>query len=198
MRFTKFALAVALLVAAPAFGGFFEVEGNNTPATAQFIPLPCNASADVGIASLAAGGGDVDYYSVFVPEGCTLTAITTPMASLPGSFASPDTVMAVTDAIGTVIQGNDDAGGDAVDGNIVGPVRGSAVRYHVSPGSGLGGVYLLAISGFPDFDFNGTDDFSGGPHTEAGQYLLTLSLVPEPSTLALLGLGALSLIRRRK
>lgn len=191
MRFTKFALAVALLVAAPAFGGFFEVEGNNTPATAQFIPLPCNASADVGIASLAAGGGDVDYYAVFVPEGCTLTAITTPMASLPGSFSSPDTLLGVFTAGGALIVGDDDAGGDAADGNIVGPVRGSAVRYHVSAGSGLGGIYLLGVSGFPDFNF-------GGAHPEVGQYLLTLSLVPEPSTFALLGLGALSLIRRRK
>ncbi len=189
MRFTKFALAVALLVAAPAFGGFFEVEGNDTPGTAQFIPLPCNASADVGIAALAAG--DVDYYAVFVPEGCTMTAITTPIGSLPGSFSSPDTLLAVFTAGGALLYGNDDAGSDGVDGIGVGPARGSAVRYHVSPGSGLGGVYLLGVTGFPDFGYTGA-------HAEGGQYLLTLSLVPEPSTLALLGLGALSLIRRRK
>lgn len=191
MRSTKFAMALALLVAAPAFGGFFEVEGNNTPATAQFIPLPCNASADVGIASLAAGGGDIDYYAVFVPAGCVLTAITTPIGNLPGNFASPDTLLGIFTSVGGLIEDNDDAGGDAVDGSVVGPVRGSAVRYHVSSGSGLGGIYLLGVSGYPDFAF-------GGNHPEAGQYLLTLSLVPEPSTLALLGLGALSLIRRRK
>ena len=36
------------------------------------------------------------------------------------------------------------------------------------------GVLNLAVSGYPDFDFDGRDDRSGYPHGESGDYDLVL------------------------
>ncbi|RIK68793.1 MAG: hypothetical protein DCC65_01285 [Planctomycetota bacterium] len=189
MRITALVSAIVLMAASSAQAVFvgFDVGANNTPAGANalisddgdFNNPTCSLSADVGLGSLAAG--DVDFYSVFVPEGCIVTAITTPLTPF-GNV--PDTLLGAFDPGLALLAGSDDAGSD---GNSAGPVRGSAVRFL----SLVTGTYYLGVSGFPDFGFT-------GDHSEGGDYLLTVSITPEPSTLGLLAIGALALIRRRK
>ncbi len=47
------------------------------------------------------------------------------------------------------------------------------------------GLVIIGVTGYPDFDFEGN-------HSQSGEY--TLRVVPEPSTLILLGMGALGLL----
>lgn len=194
MRITALVTALVLLAASSANAVFvgFDTAGNGTQATAD--PLvsntldwdgsSCALSADVGMGSLAAG--DVDFYSITIPNGCILTAITTPLEVYP---SVPDTLLGMWDSLGFV-NGDDDAGadGDTASGP-VGPTRGSAVRYLNN--SGGAETHYLAVTGYPDFSFDGS-------HSDAGAYLLTISVVPEPATIGLLAIGALAMIRRRK
>lgn len=193
MRTTALVTAIVLAATTSANAVFvgFDTVANNTLATAQ--PLvsstadwnagSCALSADVGIGSLAAG--DVDFFSLTIPNGCILTAITTPLEVFP---AVPDTILGVWDSLGFV-DDNDDAGSDSDFGGPTGPTRGSAVRYNNN--SGVAQTISLAVSGFPDFGYTGA-------HQEGGAYLLTISLVPEPATLGLLLGGLLVFARRRK
>lgn len=189
MRITALITALVLLVVAPANAIFvgFDTGANNTIAGANPLVSSnadwnagnCNVSADVGLGSLAAG--DVDVFSVVLPAGCVLTAITTPLSPF---GTTPDTLLRITKAAGVTLVANDDAGSD---GNSAGPVRGSAVRYLADESV----TYYIWVSGFPDFGWTGS-------HVEAGNYALTVSVVPEPATLALLAGGALCLLRRRR
>lgn len=194
MRITALITAVVLMAATSANAVFvgFDGAGNNTQATAQVLvsntadwnDAGCALSADVGIGSLAAGG-DVDFYKLMIPNGCVLTAITTPLSGFP---SSPDTLLGVWDGAGFV-NGSDDAGGDGDSGGPVGPTRGSAIRYNNN--SGVAQMVWLSVSGFPDFGWTGA-------HGEVGDYLLTVSLTPEPATLGLLLGGLVFFARRRK
>src|SRR5258708_346497 len=108
MRSMKLAVAIALVSATSAFAGFVETEPNNTAAQANPIPGMAGCfNANVGLATLAVGGGDVDYYSIVVPGNCILTAITTPMVSLGND---PDTIMDLRTAADVLIVSNDDDG----------------------------------------------------------------------------------------
>ncbi len=170
---------LVLTLAGSAFGAFFESEPNDTIATADDLTyIPCNLNADVGLGRLVPG--DRDHYAVFLPSGCILTAITTPLSTLPADFATPDTLLAVLNPVGGLIVENDDAGSDAVGGGLVGPVRGSAIRYM---NTGPDAVYYLRVRGFLD--------------NQTGDYALTLSLIPEPATMGLL-LGGLALLARKR
>lgn len=195
MRITSFVTALVLLAAVPANAAFVSLAGNNTQATAtplvsntaDWNSASCAFSADVGFGTLAAGG--VDWFTMTIPNGCIVTAITTPLGGLPGNFASPDTLMAIVDPLGVAAL-NDDGGSDGSwSAGPVGPTRGSAIRYLNDSGGAL--QVWIAVSGFPDFGLDGS-------HGEAGNYLLTVSLFPEPTTLVLLAGGALFLIRRRR
>ncbi|MEK6644598.1 MAG: PEP-CTERM sorting domain-containing protein [Planctomycetota bacterium] len=198
---------IALLVLASASVAraefvLFDSPGNNGIATADPLVSDigivnarlagCSASSDIGIGSLAAGGGDVDYYSISLPAGCWVTGITTPVDP---AFFTPDTTFAAYDNAGNEIVWNDDAGTNS-SGNAFG---GSAWRFETT----YSGIYYVAVSGYADGVLNATpmdglDDFTGGPHVEQGTYGLTISVFPEPSSLALIGLGAVALLRRRK
>jgi hypothetical protein len=179
MRIKVTAAIAVLAFASSAFAVFNESEPNDTILTADPIALTCSpASADIGFGALVPA--DHDIYSVFVPSGCILTAITTPYGSLPGNFSSPDTLLAVLNPGGALIIENDDAGTDGVGGGGVGPVRGSAVRYL---NTGPDDTYYLRVRGFLE--------------NQTGPYALTVSLFPEPATIGLL-LGGLAFAARRR
>jgi len=183
MRFKTLTTIAVLALATSAYAGFAESEPNDTTPLADPIALTCNpASADIGFGSLVPvpGGQDVDIYSVFIPSGCILTAITTPYSV---NFSTPDTLLAVLSPGGAVIIENDDAGTDGVGAGGVGPVRGSAVRYQ---NTGVGDTYYLRVRGF-----------QGGPQPGIGDYALTVSMFPEPATIGLL-LGGLAMAARRR
>jgi hypothetical protein len=188
MRITALIAGLILLAVTPANAAFigFDVGANNTTATANplisddadFNNPVCALSADVGIGSLAVG--DVDFYSVLVPAGCVLTATTTPLSPF-GSV--PDTLLGVFNP--ALLAFNDDAGTNV---NGVGANRGSTIRLL----STVTQVYQLGVTGFLDPNFDGVG------HTQAGQYLLTVSVFPEPGTIGLLLGGLLLVARRRK
>lgn len=193
MRLAKIASIIAL-VAAPAFGVITHTEPlNDAIAGADPILFPefggplVRPAADVGLGSLFAG--DVDYYSILLNEGDILTAITTPLTSLPLNFSSPDTLLGMFTPGGALLYFNDDAGSDGVGGGAVGPVRGSAIRYLAT----APGIYYIAVTGFGNPAF-----IPGGGGVEVGDYLLTVSVIPEPATIGLLIAGAGLLARRRK
>lgn len=169
----KFLLTSTLVGAAVASHAIiFEFESNNTTGTANLILRGASPWADVGQLSLNPAG-DVDYFMFTLFAGETLTAITTPMAT---QFSAPDTMMELRDSTLTQVAFNDDANG-----------LGSAIRYTAT----ATGTYYLGITGFPDQIF-------GGSHTEQGDYVLTMSIVPEPGTIIALSAGAAALVARRR
>ncbi len=167
-------LAVAV-ASVGAHAVLFETEPNNTPGTANFIARGASPWADVGVMSLNPAG-DVDWFIFDMNAGEYLTAITYPIAD--DTENNPDTMMALWDSNLNQLDFDDDANG-----------FGSAIRYH----NVETGRYYLSITGFGDDNFT-------GDHSEQGDYILTMSLVPEPATMIALaaGIAAIAARRRRK
>ena len=89
----------ALLLAAPLFAQQFpEVEPNDTPGTAQAVPLGSQINSSIGVAN------DVDWYSFTTPGGYH------GISTSGGATTVMDMVMALLDSTGTTcIAWNDDA-----------------------------------------------------------------------------------------
>jgi len=151
----------------------FEFESNNTTGTANLINRGASPWADVGQLSLSPAG-DNDYFMFTLFAGETLTAITTPMQT---QFSAPDTMIHLLDSGLVEVAFNDDAGSGF----------GSAIRYTAL----TSGTFYLGITGFGDRNFVGN-------HTEFGDYVLTMSVVPEPGTMIALSAGAAALVARRR
>ncbi|MFO0840424.1 MAG: pre-peptidase C-terminal domain-containing protein [Phycisphaerae bacterium] len=176
------ALGLTLLVVAGASATIIESEPNNSSATANPVTRGPVIWADAGVFSLGAAGNDVDYVSINLNAGEIFTVITTPIANLP-LFNDPDTMMQLLDSGGAEVAFNDDANG-----------LGSAIRYQVA----ASGTYYVGVTGFGDRNFDGQlDSNPANGHGESGPYVLTMSIVPEPSSLALLLLGGISALGRR-
>jgi Ca2+-binding RTX toxin-like protein len=104
-------------------------------------------------ANLRADGVDRDYFEIFgLPVGANFEAEVIDQGL--------DTVLGRFDAQGAVIETDDD-GGQGPLSQLAGVVADD-------------GILNLAVSGYPDFDFNGTDDGVGGPHGESGDYELVV------------------------
>jgi Bacterial pre-peptidase C-terminal domain len=185
-------------------GNFTDTDPTNdafgtTPDAITFGPL----GASIAVSALAAGGGDVDFYSLTLSAGTVLTAMTAPVELLATGFHTPDTRLALFDGAGTLLLANDDAGSDpGEEPHLTNPaftglgsdnpptgavedVWGSGIRAQIT----TSGTYYLGVTAFSDADFNGSDDLVGGDHTQEGKYALLVS-IPEPGTASLLAIGA--------
>lgn len=176
-------LALGALLTVNAFALFGETEPNDTRATADVVLYGNSAPwADVGVISLTAN--DSDFFKIRLRAGDYLTAITFPISRL---YNVPDTVMALFDATGTTaIVWNDDAGSGF----------GSAIRWLAT----ATGDYYIAITGWHGSGQSSLSYYEGATHSAAGDYILTVSVVPEPASMVALGTGLVSLLalRRRK
>ena len=89
-----------------------------------------------------------------------------------------DTILAQFDESGNILALNDDFNDDDRLSQISGVVPAS-------------GEIILAVTGFDDFDF-------GSPHDELGDYVLSVTIVPEPTTLTLSICSSLVGVMRRR
>jgi hypothetical protein len=86
-----------------------------------------------------------------------------------GNVLDPDTVLGGFDTQGTLVKINDDS-------SPVGDTFASALVGTVNPD----GTIRLKVTGWPDFDFDGQNDFSPGPHPESGSYTLFVRIGTAP------------------
>ncbi|MFN0066546.1 MAG: pre-peptidase C-terminal domain-containing protein [Limisphaerales bacterium] len=119
---------------------------NDTLATAKAITVPFNSSSIRNYTEISPAGADVDYFKFEARAGDIIKAELTR-----GGF---DTTAGIFAPDGTLVAVDDDGGFDLL----------SLVTYVATQD----GTYTLAISAFPDFEFNG-DGGSGG------RYVLELS-----------------------
>lgn len=171
------AALVVLAISSSAFSSIIETEPNDTMATADVISSPTSYPwSDVGICLLDSSGSDIDYFKIWLTDTSTvLTVVTTPLDVL---FTDPDTLLGLFDSSGTLLVSNDDSGG----------TNGSTIMYNITST----GWYYIAVTG------SGDTNFAGINHGETGNYMLTVSVVPEPATLAMITLGGLLVFVRRR
>lgn len=169
---TAATLAFAAGVAQSAI--YFEVESNDTLATANDIGsygFPGDGIVVDGMIT----SGDVDWFCFTLLDNSTMV-----VAALFDMNPSPlnDGVMGLFNFLGSPIEVDDDSG--------IGFMP--ALQYAYLPA----GTYYIAITGYPDYAFQGN-------HEQNFEYKLVIGLnIPTPGALALMGLGGLTVARRRR
>lgn len=209
-KFLAFSAAVAL--SSSAFAQVWAEAGD-----APELPVPGQATVGVGpltliSGNLPAGANDADMYCINIVDPINFSAAVT-------GGTIYDSQLFLFNLGGFGVTHNDDAG--------TGPIGGWSAIGAGGPGPGVAlapGLYALAISGYnrdpssaggliwanspfsdetaPDGPGGGLPVISWAGDGDFGTYEITLvgasyCDVPEPTTLALLALGGLALIRRR-
>jgi hypothetical protein len=164
---------------------------NLTLAINDFVPPTPPSHTDLGNlvfneSSKAQGNisaaGEIDWYAITLTSAGGLQASTAKTFAI-GAGRNPDTELAIYDSLGNLLGNNDD------------------IDYPDNPYSLLAlsnlsaGTYYIAIGGF-NSAFSGGFGATGGSAANTGMYWLNVA--PEPASLALLGLGALAIVRRRR
>ncbi len=166
-----------------------EIPGpNDTLATAQPItgsPLLVGSVATVNVVGSIDPADDTDIFKFFASAGSPITANTFSFYGLDGFVV--DTVISLLSFDGTVLFSNDDISfdGPSFMGGI-GPYTSDSLIQNFT--ASYTGPYYLKVKGF-----------AAG---ETGHYNLLMSgltaAVPEPTTIAVLGLGVVALARKRR
>jgi hypothetical protein len=175
----KCALALAVVAQAPRLAGAQETEPNDTLAGAQIVAGEISGSTLV-IAELTPIEFDplvfneVNFYEMTpgvvnvhdftgLPAGAAYAAYIDNTAGT----GTPDTVMRSLDEFGDEIAFDDDGSplGDGFASGFLSTINAD-------------GSLHFEVTGFPDYDFDGADDDTLGPHTAAGDYALVLKLGP--------------------
>lgn len=158
---------------------------NDTRATAQALTFKELSIAGIPVVNVegALSTGDVDFFSFQSFAGAAITAnILARDVALPGS-GNLDSMLTLYDSAGNVLFTNDDltflnnqfyvanGGRYGLD---------SLILNYIAPTTG---TYYVGISGF---------------NSTAGNYNLLLHPVPEPAAVAVLSIGVLAVLRRRR
>jgi hypothetical protein len=185
-------MSMCLLFASAANATIIEVGNNNAIGSANPIALGASMPwSDVGIMTLDSGT-DVDFFSIYLNAGQILNVSTTPMGVkiLPGGvifFETPDTYMGVFDTANALKVSDD----NSFSTNSY----GSLVQYQATQA----GYYSIAVTGAGDTDFDGkVNPGNTIGHNKTGSYMLTVSVIPEPATLAFMSLIGLGMLARRR
>jgi hypothetical protein len=106
-----------------------------------------------------------------------------------------DTMMAIWDAGGNLLAVNDDSSGDP--GDIPSVNVGGSYNSNLSNLNLAAGDYVVGVSSFlTEFGFGGSANFDVIP--VGGTYTLNISSAPEPTSMAIFGLGALGMAYRAR
>ena len=183
------ALLACLVFSGASIASIIDSEPNDSLGTASVISNPGGLFADAGVGLL---DGSADYYSIDLLAGDFLTVNTAGIEDPSTLGLDPDTILALADSAGTIIEFDDDDGQS----------RGSNFTFSIPADD----TYYIAVSSWSSTetgsvgDTLGVDNFNGTGES-TGNYIMTLSVVPvpEPSSFALLGGLALAIfgIRRR-
>jgi len=162
---------------------FSEVESNNTLGTANDIGTFDIPGGSVLISGIL-GDADVDWYAFTLDNVASLSVF-----AVFSDDADADGVMQLVTAGGDVIDFDDDSG--------------IGFMPAIQATDLAAGTYYIGLSGFGDADSTSVDTdvlLNGDGHTENFGYKISVgfSIVPSPSTAALLGLGGLVGLRRRR
>jgi len=190
MRILFLSVLTLLVIASPAAALLTDQEPSNdsmSTAAIQVTPITL-LDTDGGTFSFSVGGGDLDFVGIGgLLDGDVVTLLTTPLVDSP-DFEIPDTIVGLFDSAGTALCIGDDVPNNDLDDPLKG--FGSLCRLEIPSD----GDYFAGVTGFSLIPFDGA-------HYEEGDYLLSVTVLPEPGQLLQLVSGLLGLVvldRRRR
>ncbi len=183
LNYTLMTIGLASFAMSASAGGFFsETESNNTLALANDLGSFSEPGGSIAIDGMISEG-DVDWFSFTLNDTASLSFF--------GAFSAGggDGIMQIVTSGGDVIAFDDDSG--------VGFMPAIQIE------SLAAGTYYVGLSGYEDVDSSSVDSdelADGLGHSENFGYKLSVgfTIIPAPGAMALMGMGGLMMVRRRR